>query len=184
MVENDSQHDIVWKDKSWRLYVSERTLPDGTQHQTAYIDHPGSVVLVPWQETDQGPEVLMLRQFRLSFQDSILELPAGTREWDEDVLLCAQRELREETGFSAKSFVSLGQFWPAPGITNEVMSLFLATGLQYDPLPQDIDEEIEVIAYNFNDLFTMAVNGHLKDAKSVIGILRTAFHLQKAPFGK
>jgi ADP-ribose pyrophosphatase len=184
MAENESQHTIAWKDKSWRLYVSERTLSDGTKHQTAYIDHPGSVVLVPWRDTEQGPEVLMLRQYRLSLKDFVLELPAGTRELDEDILLCAQRELREETGFSAESFDSLGQFWPAPGITNEVMSLFLATGLQYDPLPQDKDEEIEVIAYNFNDLFSMAVNGHLKDAKSVIGILRTACHLQKAPFDK
>jgi ADP-ribose pyrophosphatase len=184
MSENESRQDIAWKGKSWHLYVSERTLPDGTQHQGAYIDHPGSVVLVPYRETGQDPEILMLRQYRLSLGDSILELPAGTRGWDEDILLCAQRELREETGFSAASFISLGQFWPAPGITNEVMGLYLATGLQYNPLPQDKDEEIEVIPYNFNDLFSMAINGHLQDAKSVIGILRTAVYLEKAPFGK
>lgn len=184
MTTDDQQHQIAWKDKSWHLYVTENMLPNGSLHETAYIHHPGSVVIVPVRETDLGLEILMLRQYRHTLKEAILELPAGTRGWDEDLLLCAQRELREETGFSADIFIPLGQFWPAPGITNEVMSLYLARGLQYDPLPQDIDEEIEVIAYNFDDLIVMAIDGRLQDAKSVVGILRTAFFLQRSPFDK
>jgi ADP-ribose pyrophosphatase len=184
MTKDGHRHDIIWEEKSWHLYVTERTLPGGTRHESVYIDHPGSVVLVPWQESDQGQEVLMLRQYRHSLRDSILELPAGTREWGEDLLVCAQRELREETGFSAKEFISLGHCWPAPGITNEVMNLYLAKGLQYDPLQKDLDEEIEVITYNFDDLFAMAIGGRLQDAKSVVGIIRTASYLGKIPFSK
>mgnify|MGYP001818853576 CR=1 FL=1 len=184
MKSEEHRNDIAWKGKSWHLNVTERMLSDGSMYETAYIDHPGSVVIVPWQEIDQNSEVLMLSQYRYSLRNTILELPAGTRVWNEDLLICAQRELREETGFSAEHFVQLGQFWPAPGITNEVMTIYLASGLQYDPLPQDTDEEIEVIAYNFNELFAMAVNGRLQDAKSVVGIVRAAFYLQKFPFGQ
>lgn len=181
---NEHPHDIVWRGKSWHLHVTKRTLSDGSIHESAYIDHPGSVVIIPWHDSDAGLEVLMLRQYRYSIRDEILELPAGTRGWDEDLLTCVQRELREETGYRAERFVDLGQFWPAPGITNEVMNIHLASGLQYDPLPQDVDEEIEVVPYSFDDLFAMAVDGRLQDAKSVVGILRTAFHLQVSPFDK
>ena len=184
MTQDEQRNDIAWKGKSWHLYVTDRTLSDGGMYETAYIDHPGSVVIVPWRETDQSAEVLMLRQYRYSLRDTILELPAGTRGWNEELLVCAQRELREETGFSADHFVQLGQYWPAPGITNEVMTIYLASELQFDPLPQDTDEEIEVIAYNFTDLFAMVADGRLQDAKSVVGILRTAFYLKKAPFDK
>lgn len=179
----DQEHNnIVWQGKSWQLRVANRLLADGSQSEMAYIDHPGSVVIVPWQETDAGPEILMLSQYRHAIGGTVLELPAGTRGWDEDSLVCAHRELREETGFGAEQLVSLGEFWPAPGVTNEVMALYLAAGLYPDPLPQDADEEIEVVPYRFDELFTMAVDGRLHDAKSVVGILRTAVHLQLPPF--
>jgi len=97
MTKDEHRHDILWKSNSWHLYVTERTLPDGSLHESAYIDHPGSVVIVPWKDTNQGGEILMLRQYRHTLRDSILELPAGTRKWGEDLLVCAQRELREET---------------------------------------------------------------------------------------
>lgn len=184
MTMEENLNDIAWQGKSWRLRVTRRTLSDGSIHDSAYIDHPGSVVIVPWRESDLGSEVLMLRQYRYSIRDAILELPAGTRGWDEDLLVCAQRELREETGFRAKRFIHLGQYWPAPGVTNEEMNIYLALGLQYDPLPQDLDEEIEVVAYGLDDLFDMATDGRLSDAKSVVGILRTAFYLQISPFNK
>ena len=181
---DDQRNDIVWQGKSWSLRVTDRLLSDGSLHKTAYIDHPGSVGIVPWCETDSGSEVLMLQQYRFSIRDAILELPAGTRGWNEDLLLCAQRELREETGYRAERLDHLGHYWPAPGVTNEEMNIYLASGLQHDPLPQDIDEEIKVVPYSFDNLFAMAVDGRLQDAKSVVGILRAAYYLQETPFGK
>jgi ADP-ribose pyrophosphatase len=172
---------IVWEGESWRLVVARRTLSGGDEIESAYIDHPGAVVIVPWRESGVEPEILMLRQYRHSLRDSILELPAGSRAWDEDWKSCAQRELREETGFQAQRLQDLGQSWPAPGVSNEVMTYFLATQLHYDPLPQDIDEEIEVVPMRFRTLLTMALNGQLYDAKSVIGILRTAYFLERFP---
>jgi ADP-ribose pyrophosphatase len=169
---------IIWqKDGSWRLRVETAVLPDHSTQEHAFIDHPGAVVLVPLQEGPSEPELLMLHQYRRALDETILELPAGTKGWDEDWLICAQRELREETGHRAENFVPLGEVWPAPGLSNELMKIYLATGLQPDPLPQDVDEEITVAALPLSQLVLMARDGRIHDAKSIIGILRTADHL-------
>jgi ADP-ribose pyrophosphatase len=163
----------LWQGSSWDLRVVEVALPDGSTIEKGVIDHPGSVVLVP----KQGNQVLMIRQYRLALDEVIMELPAGTRGRGEDWLDCAQRELREETGYQAGTLTHLGNCWPAPGITNEVMAIYLATDLSPAPLAADPDEEISVQPVSLNDLFTMAKDGRLLDAKSVVGILRTAAFL-------
>lgn len=170
---------IVWQGK-WRLRVDTFRLDDGRLYERGAIDHPGAVVLVPLLAGEAGadPQVLMLRQYRPALGHTILEAPAGTREADEAWLLCAQRELQEETGYRAATFTPLGEVWAAPGLTNERMALFLATGLTADPLPMDVDEEIAVEAWPLSELVAMALDGRLEDAKSVIAILRTAQHLR------
>jgi ADP-ribose pyrophosphatase len=121
-----------------------------------------------------GKQVLMLRQYRLPLERWILELPAGTREKGEDRFTCARRELREETGYQAESWRSLGEVWPAPGLTNEIMAVYLATDLTEAPLQRDSDEDIEVRPYPIDELVAMALDGRLQDAKSVVGIMRAA----------
>ena len=170
------QSRIVWEGK-WRVRVDTFRLADGRVYERGVIDHPGAVVVVPLLPGDDGPQVLMLRQYRPALDLTILELPAGTREPDEPWLLCAQRELREETGQRAASFTPLGEVWAAPGLTNERMALFLAEGLTADPLPMDMDEEIAVETHPLAELVAMAIDGRLDDAKSVVGILRAARHL-------
>lgn len=171
---------IVWEGSSWRLRVDSIS-PSGEESvEKGLIEHPGSVVLVPLNESAAGPEILMLRQHRQTLQSTILELPAGTKDWQEAWLDCAQRELREETGFRAGELVELGFCWPAPGITDEVMAVYLARNLEPDPLPQDADEIIEVQPMMLQDLVDMALDGRLKDAKSVVGILRTDYYLGRS----
>ncbi len=121
----------------------------------------------------------MLRQYRLSLNETILELPAGTREPDEEWLACAQRELQEETGYRAENWISLGHVWPAPGLTNEEMAIYLASSLSPAPLPADADEEIEVEKMALRDLAKMALDGRLMDAKSVVALLRAAAYLDQ-----
>jgi ADP-ribose pyrophosphatase len=167
---------IAWQGRSWRFRVLEYLRPDGSTKERGVIDHPGSVVIVPFL----GEEVLILKQYRIALESTILELPAGTKEPDEEWLTCARRELREETGYRAESWSFLGKVWPGPGITNELMAVYLARDLKPAPLPQDEDEEIEVISYRLNDLLAMALNGELQDAKSVVGITRAAAFLGMA----
>jgi ADP-ribose pyrophosphatase len=159
------------------MRVDTVQLPNGRTIERAAVEHPGSVVLVPLLERASELQILMLRQYRFTLQEAILELPAGTRGWGEPWLDCAQRELREETGYRAAKFISLGRVWPAPGITDEEMAIFLATELTADPLPADEDEEIMVEAVALAELAAMAMDGRLQDAKSVVAILRTAAHL-------
>ncbi len=165
----------VWQQgDSWRLRLDTLQLPNGRTLEKGAIEHPGAVVLVPVRPSAQGPEVLMLRQYRHVLDQVILELPAGTREWDEDWLACAQRELREETGHRAEKLIELGQIWPAPGLSNELMHLYLAQELTLDPLPGDEDEAIELAPTPLAELVEMAWNGRLQDAKSVVGVLWAA----------
>ncbi len=178
MSSSGSDSRIAWQGRSWRLLVHTSQAPDGSIVERGMVEHPGAVVLVPVRKTERGFEVLMLRQYRRVLDESILELPAGTREGQEPWLTCAQRELREETGYRADHFQELGRCWPAPGLSNEVMSIYLATGLHPDPLSQDSDEIIEVRPFLLQDLVEMALNGSLHDAKSVVGILRSAYFLQ------
>lgn len=165
---------VQWRGKSWRLRVIDQQLADGTMVQRGVIDHPGSVVVVPLL----GEQVLILRQYRLSLDEWIVELPAGTREEDEPWLACAQRELREETGYQAARWTELGRIWPAPGITNELMTVYLAQELSPGPLAPDADEEIEVQTWPMDELVHMALDGRLRDAKSVVGLLRVEAHLK------
>ncbi len=169
--------EVVWQGSSWHLRVDTLHLPDDTAVTRGTIVHPGSVVLVPLRPSEQGPEVLMLRQYRLSLASTILELPAGTRDWDEAWLSCAQRELREETGYRAERFTHLGDIWPAPGLTDEVMKIYVAQELTPDPLPGDVDEAIELTPMPLNALITMAQDGRLQDAKSIVALWRTAVSL-------
>lgn len=168
-----SEPTVVWQSKSWRLLTEELSTAGGERLTRGYIDHPGSVVLAPVQDD----KVLMLAQYRLALHTTILELPAGTRGWDEAWLACAQRELREETGLRAARFIPLGAVWAAPGLSNEEMRLYLALDLTPDPLPQDADEMIEVRPIPLAQLVPQALDGRLTDAKSVVAILRVAAYL-------
>lgn len=169
---------IVWTaGHSWRLRVETVPGPEGGTEERGYVVHPGSVVLAPVVGSGpDGPQLLVLRQQRRALGEHLLELPAGTRGWDEPWLDCAQRELREETGYRAARFLSLGQITPAPGYSGERMALYLATGLTHDPLPADFDELFEVETMALAQLAAMAIDGSLHDAKSIITVLRAAAH--------
>ena len=150
------------------------TLADGRTQERGAIEHPGAVVLAPLLPNG---DVLMVRQYRHAINQTILELPAGTRDWDEDWTTCAQRELREETGHRAQKLTRLGEIWPAPGLSSELMLLYLAQELHPDPLPQDEDEAIEVVRLPLVDLLAMAQDGRIRDAATIVGIWHTAVHL-------
>jgi ADP-ribose pyrophosphatase len=163
----------VWQGRSWRLREERLLLSDGSVYVRGIVDHPGAVVLIPIEDD----RIYMIRQYRPTLKQRILELPAGARDWEEDWLTCAQRELQEETGFQASRFEEIGRFWPSPGLSSEEMVVYLATGLTPAPLPPDPDEEIVVEQMAAAEVVEMVRDGRIRDGKTIVGISWAARHL-------
>lgn len=142
--------------------------PDRKEHVRQIIRHPGAAVILPL--LDDG-RVVLIRNYRIAVDDWVLELPAGTLDHDEDPLAAAHRELAEETGYRADHMELLISFLSSPGILDERMYLYVATGLRPGPMNLQGGEEIEPVAVPWHEALHMACQGRISDAKTLIGIL-------------
>ena len=134
------------------------------------VVHPGSVVIIPVLD-EKTNEIILIKQFRYTINKTIIELPAGTLEKNENPLSCAKRELLEETGYKTKFLKKIAEFYPSPGIMTEKMHLFIARNLIKSKQNFDIDEKIKVIFVNLNKAIKMILKGQIKDAKTIAGLL-------------
>ena len=144
------------------------TLPDGRQATRDIITHPGASVVVPLNEKG---EVYMVRQYRKPIEDVSLEIPAGKLDHGEDPKVCAERELKEETGLVAEHVTHLISIHSTPGFSNEVLHLYVATGLSEGESCADEDEFISTEKYAVAELEDLILKGEITDAKTIIGIL-------------
>lgn len=150
------------------------TASDGSTITREALRHPGSVIVLALLEAPGAhapPEVVLIENFRLTLERAILELPAGTRDPGEDPLVCARRELREETGFEASRWRPLGSFLTAPGLTDELMHAFVATGLTRHAQSLELDEDIRVTPVPIAHALAMASDGRITDAKTMLVLL-------------
>lgn len=137
--------------------------------QFKMVDHPGAAATLVVKDG----LVLLVEQYRPAAARNMLELPAGTIDHKEDALGCAQRELQEETGYTAENWESLGHLYPTPGYTNEVLYLFLASGLTKGEQRLDEEEEdIQVRWIPLAEVEEMIDNGSINDAKTTIAIFK------------
>ena len=132
------------------------------------LRHPGAAVIVPYADKKN---LLLIRQFRYAAQGDLWEIPAGTLEKGEAPLVCAKRELEEETGFKARRWTLLGRFLPAPGISDEMMTLYRAEDLRPGRKNLDHDEWIESQVVSVKKARQMIRRGLIRDAKTIAGIL-------------
>jgi len=133
------------------------------------IRHPGGAGVLPLH--DDG-SVSLIRQFRPAADAFLLEIPAGRLGPGELPLLCARRELQEETGLSAEQLQPLGMMHSSLGVFDEVIHLFAATGIsQGEAVPED-DEDIEVVRMPFAEALAMADQGGISDAKTILALFR------------
>ena len=155
---------------SRRFQIVRRTYqtPDGAQHDRDLILHPGAVTILPLVNADT---VCLIRNYRVAVGQTLLELPAGTLEPGEDPSHTARRELEEETGFRAARLEHLHDFWMSPGILCERMHLFVASGLSAGATHFDQGEQIENLIVPWSDALDMVRQGHIQDAKTLIGLL-------------
>lgn len=135
------------------------------------VRHPGAVVIVPFKSDGR---VLLLRQFRYAADGDLWEFPAGTLRRGEPTLACAKRELEEETGFKAGRWKRLTAFFSAPGICDEVMTLYRASDLKPGRKNLDHDEWIEHREVPLARALRMAREGKIRDAKTLVGLFWTA----------
>ena len=150
-------------------------LVNGSVVYREIVEHSGGVAIVP---VDSNREVHMVRQFRYPMREELLEIPAGKLERGEDPYDCAVRELSEETGCTAGRIVSLSEFYPSPGFSNEVLYIYLATDLTPGEMNLDEDELLDVETIPLDDLVKRIMSGEVKDAKTIIGILKAKDYLE------
>ena len=150
-------------------------LCDGRTVLREVVHHSGGVSVLP---VDDEGNCYMVRQFRYPAGETMLEIPAGKRERGEEPLCCAKRELSEETGFDADRFVDLGHFYATPGYCNEVIYVYLATGLHPGKSHPDDGEFLNVEKISLDALCEMAMRGELIDAKSIIAVLKAKRFLE------
>ena len=159
----------VFSGRVVRLEVDRVRMPDGGESVREVVRHRGAAVVLPI--LDDG-RVVLVRQFRYPVGETLLELPAGTLEPGEDPLVCAARELTEETGYTATSVTPLGRFYAAPGYTDEGLQAVLATGLRLtDNAEPDPDEIIEVEIVAVDELVSRISAGEVRDSKTLATIL-------------
>jgi ADP-ribose pyrophosphatase len=158
--------------KVWRDRVE---LPDGSRSVREYIRHPGAVVVVALEESGA---LVFERQFRYPLQRAFLELPAGKIDAGEDILACAQRELREETGFAAANWEYVGVMHPCIGYSDERIEVFFAHELSQVGGALDDGEFLEVLSLRADEVEQAIRSGRITDAKTITAYYLALPHIQ------
>lgn len=150
------------------LYVDRARLPDGKECLREVVEHPGGVCVLP---VDDRGRAYCVRQFRYPMREELLEAPAGKIEEGEDPLVCAARELGEETGFTAGELLFLGEYYPSPGYSTELLRLFLALDLRRGEAHPDAGEFLDLVEIPYEELLKKAEAGELRDGKTALAVL-------------
>lgn len=145
-------------------------LENDTQTFREVIMHPGGVCIVP---ITQDEEVIFVRQFRYPYGRQLLEIPAGKLDKGEEPLECGKRELLEETGCTAQEYKFLGELYPTPAYLDEIIYMYMATGLSYAEQNLDEDEFLEVEYIPLKEAVNMVLSGEIKDSKTQTALLKS-----------
>jgi ADP-ribose pyrophosphatase len=145
--------------------------PSGVRARRDVIHHSGSVVVLAVDDSTATPRVLLERQYRHAATDYLWELPAGRIDPGEHELKAAQRELLEETGYTAAKWRRILKFYASPGFVAETMSVFLATGLRAGEAQPEEDEIIYKRMVPLPAAVRMVLRGTIRDAKTISSVL-------------
>lgn len=168
LVERQLDSAEVYRGHFLEVHRDRVALPDGRTANREYIRHPGAVMVVPL--LDDG-RLLMERQYRYPMGRVMLEFPAGKLDAGEAPLVCGQRELLEETGYSAAEWAHAGVLHNAIAYSDEGIHIFFARGLSKGEQKLDEGEFLELVMHTPQELDAMAARGELTDAKTLIGLL-------------
>lgn len=157
-----------YRAKIFRITHDKAVDPDGFTIERDIVRHSGSAVMMA---VDDKRRILLVRQYRLPARANLWELPAGRLDPGEKPLDAAKRELREETGYTARQWEKLLEFYPSPGYVGEKMTVFLARELTAGPSEQMDDERITMEWFPPAQLNRMVRRGEILDGKTIAGFL-------------
>src|SRR5262245_1025231 len=160
--------EILLTASKFRVVRETITTPGGQTKTREIVRHPGACVIVPL--LDDG-RVCLIRNWRVAVNQTLIELPAGTLEPPEPPEVTAKRELIEETGYRARQIQFLHAFFLSPGILDEKMHLYLATGLTAGATALEEGEEIENLLVPWDEAINMIFRRDIQDAKTIVCLL-------------
>lgn len=164
LIETQTASARVFDGKLLHVNCDTVRLPNGGAATREYVLHPGAVVVIP--VLDDG-RLLVERQFRYPVGQVFIEFPAGKIDAGEDLLTCAQRELLEETGYSAREWEYLGLMHPVIGYSNEAIHIYLARGLTGGAARLDEEEFLDVMTMSLEEMREAVFAGQITDAKTI-----------------
>lgn len=166
----------IYSGRIVKLFKDTVRFPNGSTGQLDIVRHPGAAAIVPFLTDPQGddPQLLLIKQYRYAAGGYIYEIPAGMRDAGEDPLVCAHRELKEETGCTAKKMEHLFSLLTTPGFTDERIEIYLATGLERGETAHESDEFMTLETVTLSRALQMIRSGEIPDGKTAIGILFAA----------
>ena len=167
----------IYKGRVISLSVDTVVTPGGNEATRELVHHPGGVAVVAIDNDDM---IYLVRQYRIPYDDILLEIPAGKLDSkEENPKDAAARELSEETGLVAKEIKHIGDFYPSVGFLDENLRLFVATGLSEGQTHPDEDEYLDVVKMPFDEAVKLVIDGTIKDGKTIAGILKAKILLEK-----
>ena len=168
LAEHPLTEDVAWTGRIFNVNRLQVELPDGRRALRDVVRHPGAVAIVAL--TEEG-RICLVRQYRTALGRVTVEIPAGKLSAGEDPLECANRELLEETGMVAERMAFLTTIASSDGFCDELIHIYMATGLTFAKSSPDDDEFINVDLVDLNEMVDRVLDGKVIDAKTVVGVL-------------
>lgn len=175
LTEKTLEQQYLFHGRIIQVRLDKAELENGAVVNREVVEHPGGVSVAALTDSN---ELLFVRQFRYPYGEVILELPAGKLEKGEDPFEALKREQKEETGTTGRNYISLGNLYPTPGYTNEVIRMWACRVESWGEQDPDDDEFIEVERIPLEKAVEMVVENQIPDAKTQIGILKVAALVQ------